>query len=78
MTDFTPSPRYPDPCVVVIDPSFEKYRLGLAKVERLATGMRWSEGPVWLGDTRSLVWSDVPGNCMWRWDEETGEFHCNQ
>ena len=72
MTDFHPSPRYPDPSVVTIDPSFDKYRIGLAKVERLATGMRWSEGPVWLGDTRSLVWSDVPGNCMYRWDEETG------
>ena len=72
MTDFHPSPRYPDPSVVSIDSSFDKYRIGLAKVERLATGMRWSEGPVWLGDTRSLVWSDVPGNCMWRWDEETG------
>ena len=72
MIDFHPSPRYPDPAVVAIDPSFEKYRLGLAKVERLTTGMRWCEGPVWLGDTRSLVWSDVPGNCMYRWDEETG------
>jgi gluconolactonase len=34
--------------------------------------MRWAEGPVWLGDMRALVWSDVPGNCMYRWDEETG------
>ncbi len=72
MTDFHPSPRYPDPSVVSVDPSFDRYRIGLAKVERLATGMRWSEGPVWLGDTRALVWSDVPGNCMWRWDEESG------
>ena len=72
MTDFHPSPRYPDPAIVSVDPSFDRYRIGLAKVERLATGLRWSEGPVWLGDTRSLVWSDVPGNCMYRWDEETG------
>ena len=72
MTDFHPSPRYPDPAIVTLDPSFDRYRIGLAKVERLATGLRWSEGPVWLGDTRSLVWSDVPGNCMYRWDEETG------
>ena len=41
-----PSQRYPDPLVRVIDPSFTKYRLPLAKVERIATGMRWSEGPV--------------------------------
>ena len=72
MSEWQPSPRYPDPCVVIVDPSFERYRLVLAKVERLATGMRWSEGPVWLGDTRALVWSDVPGNCMHRWDEATG------
>ena len=73
MSDWQPSARYPDPSVVVIDPSFERYRLALAKVERLATGMRWSEGPVWLGDTRALVWSDVPGDCMHRWDEATGQ-----
>jgi gluconolactonase len=72
MTDFIPSPRVPDPAVVSLDPSFDKYRLPLAKIERLAHGMRWSEGPVWLGDTRQLVWSDVPGNVMHKWDEETG------
>jgi len=67
-----PSSRVPDPQVVVVDESFNRYRLPLAKVERIATGYRWAEGPVWLGDARSLVWSDVPGNCMYRWDEETG------
>ncbi len=72
MTDFTPYPRVPDPAIVSLDPSFDKYRLALAKVERLATGFRWAEGPVWLGDVRQLVWSDVPGNCLYKWDEETG------
>jgi gluconolactonase len=66
------SQRYPDPAVVIVDESFAQYRLPLAKIERLATGYRWAEGPVWLGDSRSLVWSDVPGNRMYRWDEETG------
>ena len=71
--DWQPSPRYPDPSVVVVDESFNRYRLPLAKVERLATGLtRWAEGPVWIGDARCLIWSDVPGNCMWRWDEESG------
>ena len=68
-----PSSRVPDPAVVVLDESFNHLRLPLAKVERLATGFRWAEGPVWLGDSRSLVWSDVPGNRMHRWDEETGQ-----
>ncbi len=70
--DFQPSPRYPDPSVVTIDPAFDRYRIGLAKVERIATGCRWAEGPVWLGDSRSLLWSDIPNNRMLRWDEETG------
>jgi len=72
MQDWQPSPRYPDPAVVTIDPAFDRYRLPLAKVERIATGCRWAEGPVWLGDSRSLVWSDIPNNRMLRWDEETG------
>jgi len=70
--EWQPSQRYPDPAVVTLDPSFDRYRLPLAKVERIATGCRWAEGPVWLGDTRSLVWSDIPNNRMLRWDEETG------
>jgi gluconolactonase len=72
MDPWQPSPRYPDPAVQILDQSFARYRLNLAKIERLATGFRWAEGPVWLGDTRQLVWSDVPGNRMMRWDEETG------
>ena len=39
-----PSQRYPDPSVQIVDQSFARYRLALAKVERLATGFRWSEG----------------------------------
>ena len=69
---WTPSQRYPDPSVQVLDPSFAKYRLPLASVERLATGMRWSEGPVWFGDARCVLWSDIPNNRIMRWDEETG------
>jgi gluconolactonase len=64
--------RYPDPSVQILDPSFAKYRLPLASVERLATGMRWSEGPVWFGDARCVLWSDIPNNRIMRWDEETG------
>ncbi len=67
-----PSQRYPDPLVRIVDPSFARYRLNAAKVERLATGFRWCEGPVWFGDGRYLLWSDIPNNRIMRWDEETG------
>jgi gluconolactonase len=46
--------------------------LALASVERLATGCRWAEGPVYFGDMRCLLWSDIPNNRIMRWDEETG------
>lgn len=69
---WTPSSRYPDPAVQVLDDSFLKLRLRTASVERLATGFRWAEGPVWFGDQRCLIWSDIPNNRMLRWDEQTG------
>jgi gluconolactonase len=67
-----PSERYPDPSIKSLDRHFDKYRVMLTHVERLATGMLWGEGPVWFGDGRHLVWSDIPNNRMMRWDEETG------
>jgi gluconolactonase len=67
-----PSQRYPDPAIKIIDPSFAKYRLASAKVEKIASGFRWAEGPVWFGDGRYLLWSDIPNNRIMRWDEETG------
>ena len=69
---WTVSPRYPDPAVVVLDPSFLKYRLFAASVERLATGGRWMEGPVWVGDGNYLLASDIANNRIVRWDEATG------
>ncbi len=69
---WVPATRYPDPAVKVLDPSFAKYRIMNAAVERLATGMRWCEGPVWFGDGRYLLWSDIPNNRIMRWDEATG------
>lgn len=67
-----PVVRYPDPAIQVLDPRFAPYRLGNAAVERLWTGGRWTEGPVWFGDGRFLLWSDIPNNRMLRWSEETG------
>jgi gluconolactonase len=72
MTSWQANERYPDPAVRVLDPAFNKYRLALASVERLYTGCRWAEGPVYLGDARCLLWSDIPNNRVLRWDEESG------
>ena len=65
--------RYPDPSIEEIDSRFSKYKIGNAAVERLWTGARWAEGPVWFGDGRYLLFSDIPNNRIMRWSEETGE-----
>jgi len=67
-----PNQRYPDPSVQVLDASFNQYRLPLASVEQLASGCRWSEGPVYFGDGRFLLWSDIPNDRILKWEEETG------
>jgi gluconolactonase len=68
MTEWLPAMRVPDPAVRILDERFRPYVLPLAKLERLATGCRWAEGPVWFGDHRALVWSDIPNDRMLRWD----------
>lgn len=65
--------RYPDPAIVIIDKRFEKYCQFNAAIERLWTGARWAEGPVWFGDGRFLLFSDIPNNTILRWTEETGK-----
>jgi gluconolactonase len=65
-------PRYPDPAITALDPRFEQYWLKQSAVERLYTGCRWSEGPVWFGDGRYLLWSDIPNNRVLKWEEATG------
>src|SRR5262249_26251080 len=71
LADWQESPRYPDPRIRILDPSFAKYRVNTAKVERIVTGFRWCEGTVWFGDGRYLLWSDIPNDRILRWDEET-------
>src|SRR5882672_9524263 len=64
--------RYPDPSIKVLDPRFSKYVLGNAAVERIAGGCRFTEGPVWFGDGRYFLWSDIPNDRIMKWEEETG------
>lgn len=71
-TPWVASPRYPDARLRDLDPGSAKYRVMNAAVEKLCGGLRWGEGPVWFGDHRCLLFSDIPNNRILRWDEETG------
>jgi gluconolactonase len=43
-----------------------------SKLEQVATGAVWSEGPVWVDEAQSLLWSDIPNNRLLRWSERDG------
>jgi gluconolactonase len=64
--------RYPDPDVVVLDPRFNKIKIGNSPIRRLHTGMLWAEGPAWNGVGKYLVWSDIPNDIQLRWLEDDG------
>ncbi|MDF1792837.1 MAG: SMP-30/gluconolactonase/LRE family protein [Thalassobaculaceae bacterium] len=57
----------------IIDDPFRLLVKTSASVERIWTGGRWTEGPVYFPALRSLLWSDIPNDRIMRWDECTGE-----
>ena len=69
--DWSAPGHYPDPDIVALDPRF-RFNVGTGGIERLYTGCRWSEGPVYFRDQRCLIWSDIPNNRMLRWNEQDG------
>jgi gluconolactonase len=54
------------------DRRFAHYILTNALLEELASGFRWIEGPVWMGDANCLLFQDLPRNRTMRWTEEGG------
>ena len=62
---------YPDPDIIVIDPSFAALRVGNNAIHRVATGFTWAEGPAWSSEGQYFVFSDVVGNTQYRllWDD---------
>lgn len=57
---------------VQLDERFGACFKASARVERLAEGCRWSEGPAYFPAGRYVIWSDIPNDRMMRWDESNG------
>jgi len=70
---FAPSTRRPDGAFEFLSSAGRELRLFSACVEQIATGLRWAEGPVWFGDGRYLLVSDIPNDRILRWDDCNGE-----
>jgi len=55
-----------------LDPALDALIAPDAKIEQLATGFDWSEGPVWRASGRYLLFSDIPKNTIYKWQDSTG------
>ncbi|MEO5562265.1 MAG: SMP-30/gluconolactonase/LRE family protein [Chitinophagaceae bacterium] len=56
-----------------MDPALDAIVSPNAKAEIIAEGFDWSEGPLWLEKTNTLIWSDVPKNTIYKWTAEKGK-----
>jgi len=56
----------------ILDPAFLPLVLPNARLETLATGFRWLEGPVWFADHDCLIVSDLPADRLLRWSASGG------
>jgi gluconolactonase len=71
-TDAQESSAFSKPAIERLDPALDKLIDVNAKIEILAEGYDWSEGPVWVKNGSFLLFSDVPQNVIHRWKEGEG------
>jgi hypothetical protein len=66
-----------------LDPTLDRLLASDAKIEVLAEGFDWAEGPVWYAPGDFLLFSDVPRNVVWKWRNsasvsEAQRLHCRR
>jgi gluconolactonase len=60
------------PTIVRIDPRLDQIIDEDSKLEKIAEGFAWAEGPVWNQRLRYLLFSDVPNNRIMKWKADEG------
>ncbi len=58
--------------IEIFDRRLDPVVAGTPQLERLCTGARWSEGPLWMHEDDSLLWSDIPNDRILRWSAHEG------
>lgn len=53
-----------------LDPRFRDMVVGSARLDRLWSGGRWTEGPVWFADLNCLLFNDIPNQRILRWSPD--------
>ena len=62
----------PEQPVLMLKPEMQQVVASDAKLEHLAEGFRWSEGPIAEPGSGDILFSDVPENKVYRWNEQQG------
>ncbi|MFZ5962549.1 SMP-30/gluconolactonase/LRE family protein [Thalassococcus sp. BH17M4-6] len=60
------------PHLQVCDDRFRALVHPMSRLERIAEGFTWTEGPVWFGDRDALLFSDIPSRRIMQWSQTTG------
>jgi gluconolactonase len=55
-----------------LDPALDQLIAPDSKIEVIASGFTWSEGPVWDKKNKRLLFSDVPENTVYQWNLKDG------
>lgn len=58
--------------IIRLDPKFDKLVPPNVKVEKIVSGRKWVEGPVWSRKEGYLLFSDIPTNSVIKWQEGKG------
>jgi len=58
--------------LTAFDAAFDTVVAPDARIEKIAEGFTWSEGPAWLQQDNALLFTDVPENTLYRWSERDG------
>ena len=58
--------------IISYDAAFSTIVSSDAKVEVIASNIKWAEGPVWIKDGGYLLFSDAPRNTIFKWEEKSG------
>jgi gluconolactonase len=56
-----------------LDPEFEAVISNKADIQIIADSLDWSEGPLWLEDQQTLLFSDIPPNTIYKWTANGGK-----
>ena len=58
--------------IIRLDPRLDDIVPQGTKLEILADGHQWTEGPVWVPALQSILYSDIPNNAIYRWSDNAG------